>query len=161
MKVLYSWLCEYLNNPPDFDSLISNLTKIGFSVDEVKKIGVDAEGVITAKVLKKEKHPNADKLSLCEVFDGSNTYTVVCGAKNVDAGQVVPLALAGAKIGGGTLKKAKIRGVESNGMICSAQELGLEENSEGIMVLDSDTPLGLDIKKIYNTDYVFELEITP
>jgi len=161
MKVLYSWLCEYLNNPPDFDSLISNITKIGFSVDDVKKIGVDAEGVVTAKVLKKEKHPNADKLSLCEVSDGSNAYTVVCGAKNVEAGQVVPLALAGAKLGGGVLKKAKIRGVESNGMICSAQELGLEENSEGIMVLDPKTPLGLDIKKIYNPDYVFELEITP
>ncbi len=159
MKVVYSWLCDYLEEKPDFDTVISNLTKIGFSVENVIKIGADCEDVVTAKVLKKEKHPNADRLSLCEVSDGKEIYKVVCGAPNVEEGQIVPFARVGARLKDITLKKAKIRGVESNGMICSAEELGLEEKSNGILVLDSNIEVGKDIKEIFHYDIIIELEI--
>ena len=161
MKISYNWLCEYLKEKPDFNKIVENLTRIGFSVDDIVIIGADADNVVTAKVLKKEKHPNADRLSVCEVYDGSSNYTVVCGAPNVDEGQIVPFARVGARLKNVILKKARIRGVESNGMICSGAEIGIEEESDGIMVLPSNTPLGVDIKNIFPQDYIFELEITP
>lgn len=161
MKVLYSWLSSYLKNPPDFNTTISNLSRIGFGIDEVVKLGVEAQNVCTAKVLEKKKHPNADKLFLCKVTDGNEVFDVVCGAKNVDVGQIVPFAKVGAKLGEMVIKKTKIRGIESNGMICSKSELGLGKELEGIMVLDPDTKIGVDIRDIFPTDYVFELEITP
>ncbi|MEF3279859.1 MAG: phenylalanine--tRNA ligase subunit beta [Elusimicrobiota bacterium] len=161
MRVVYSWLVDYLKEKPAFDVVISNLSKIGFSIENIQNIGVSCENVVVAKVIKKEKHPNADKLSLCQVTDGKESYQVVCGAKNVAEGQVVPFAKIGAKLGKIIIKKAKIRGVESCGMICSGQELGLEEKSEGIMVLDEKIELGKDLKELFPPDYVFELEITP
>jgi phenylalanyl-tRNA synthetase beta chain len=161
MKLIYSWILDYLYDKPDFNTLANNLTRIGFSVEDIVSTGADCENVVVAKVLKKEKHPNADRLSLCEVFDGSSNYTVVCGAKNVEAGQTVAFARVGARLGKDILKKAKIRGVESSGMICSKQELGLEEKSDGIMVLNSDYKLGTEVREIFKPDFVFELEITP
>jgi len=161
VKISYKWLCEYLKEKPDFNKLVSDLSRIGFSIDDVSVVGADTDNVVTAKVLKKEKHPNADRLSVCEVFDGKTNYTVVCGAPNVCEGQVVCFARVGSRLKDITLKKAKIRGVESNGMICSGSEIGIEEKSDGILVLPQDTPLGIDLKQIFPLDYVFELEITP
>lgn len=162
MKVIFSWLNEYIEEKLDFKTVCNQLSRIGFSVDDVVNLGVNAEGVIVGEILKIEKHPNADRLSLCEVNTGDKIHRVVCGAKNIAVGQKVPLATVGAKLPGGVLKKAKIRGLESEGMICSASELGLEGyDSSGIMVLDNDVEIGRDIREIFKEDYVFELEITP
>ncbi len=161
MKLVYLWLCDYLPEKPPVEKIISDLKKLGFGVESVVKIGPDCEGVVTAKVLKVEKHPNADRLSICKVKTLDCEYDVVCGAKNVREGIIVPFALVGAVIKGNVLKKAKIRGVESNGMICSGAEIGLEEESDGIMVLDDSLPIGKDIREIFETDYIIDLEITP
>ncbi|MEW6041774.1 MAG: phenylalanine--tRNA ligase subunit beta, partial [Elusimicrobiota bacterium] len=129
----------------------------------LKKKGPCFDGVTTGQILKIEKHPNADRLSLCEVNTGSKLFKVVCGAKNIAVGQIVPFASVGAVLTTGVLKKAKIRGIESEGMICSAQELGLEEDSGlNILVLPEDTPVGLDALKLFpKTDYIFEFEMLP
>lgn len=163
MKFSFSWIKEYLVEDISFEEFKNNITRLGFGIDLVEKNGVEAENVFSAQILKIEKHPNADKLSLCEVTTGKEIYKVVCGAKNIYEGQKVPLALVGAKLPEGVIKKAKIRGIESNGMICSAKELGLKGYDEtGILELDKDIPLGIDIREIFQkTDYTFELEITP
>ena len=119
--------------PPE--ELQSKLARIGLKMESVSRTGAAFEGVTVGRILKIEKHPNADKLSLCEVDLGSGTMRVVCGAGNIAEGQKILFARVGAKLSGGELKKAKIRGVESEGMICSAAELGLEGDSSGIMVL--------------------------
>lgn len=161
MKINYSWLCEYLEEKPKLDDVIYNLKKIGFGIESIERIGVNCDKVITAKILEVKKHPNADKLSLCRLTTGSIEYEVVCGAPNVKEGLVVPLALVGARLGDITIKKAKIRGIESNGMICSAEELGLEKKSDGIMVLNNNIPLGREIKDFFEEDYIIDIEITP
>ena len=116
-----------------------------------------------AKALDVRKHPNADKLSLVDVDFGSGTTTVVCGAPNVVAGMVVPYAPSGATLPGGfTLERRKIRGVVSDGMLCSPQELGLGDDHSGILGLDADTELGADIRDVLGlNEIVFDLAITP
>lgn len=162
MKIDYLWLCEYLSEKPAIDEVVSNLKKIGFGVESVKRIGADCENVITAKVLEVKKHPNADRLSICRVTTGGDEYEVVCGASNVKEGIKVPFALVGARVKDVVIKKARIRGVESNGMICSAYELGLEEKaSSGIMILDDEIPLGRDIREFFKDNYLLDIEITP
>ena len=123
----------------------------------------DLTGVVTAEVKAVEPHPNADRLRVCQVYDGDSTLTVVCGAPNVAAGQRVPLAKVGAVLPGGfAIKPAKLRGVDSNGMICSERELGLGDGHDGIMVLPEDTPLGIPIVQALGLDdSVLELEIYP
>ena len=161
MKVDYLWLCDYLKHRPPIDELIYNLKKIGFGIESVKRFSVDCSNVITAKVVSVEKHPNADRLKICHLTTGKDEYDVVCGASNVEKGLVVPLALVGARVKDITIKRSKIRGVESNGMICSAEELGLEERSDGILTLDENTPLGVDIRDLFEEDYIIDIEITP
>ena len=114
------------------------------------------------RILKIEKHPNADKLSLCEVDFGSGVTRVVCGAKNIAEGQKILFARVGAKLAGGELKKAKIRGVESEGMICSAPELGLEGDSSGILVLPESSPVGADARTLFEKpDLLLDIEMLP
>ncbi len=163
MKTLYSWLKEFSPDLPPFENLGPILSSLGFSIDAVEKIGLDADGVVVGEILKIERHPNADRLSLCEVSTGGEIKKVVCGAKNIAVGQKIPLALIGARLPEGILKKAKIRGIESEGMICSAAELGLSGyDNSGILVLDSNLKPGTDLKTIFDKpDYVFDLEITP
>ncbi|MCX7905644.1 MAG: phenylalanine--tRNA ligase subunit beta [Elusimicrobiales bacterium] len=161
MKIVYSWLCEYFESKPDIDFLVTTLKKLGFGVESIQKIGPDCRGVVTAKVLEVKKHPNADRLKVCRVSTGSEEYEVVCGASNVKEGIIVPFATVGAKLKDSILKKAKIRGIESCGMICSASEIGIEDNSDGIMILDENLQLGVDINDIFSRDYIFDIEITP
>lgn len=163
MRVSLNWVKKFLNiEGLDIKDIADRLTMSGLEVEsiETKKSPV---GVVVGKVLKKEKHPNADKLSLCIVSDGMDEYQVVCGAQNVDEGQTVPFAKIGAELPNGMkIKDAKLRGIESKGMICSAAELGLEEESSGIMVLSDDCKLGEDINKYIETgDTVFEINVTP
>ena len=161
MKISYNWLKKFV----DFDlppgELARLLTSIGVETS-VLSSGHSFSGVVSAKVLDAQKHPNADKLSLCSVTDGSNNYSVVCGAPNVAAGQIVALSKIGAVLPGNfEIKKTKIRGVESEGMICSESELALKEKSEGILVLPENTPLGVPLEEILgDSDSVLEIEIT-
>ncbi|KAA0257011.1 phenylalanine--tRNA ligase subunit beta [Deferribacter autotrophicus] len=164
MKVSYSWLSDFIDiKSIDPKDLVDKLTMSGLEVEELI-IKEKVENVVFGKVLEKVKHPDADKLSICKVYDGLETYQVICGAANVEAGQIVPFAKIGAKLPIGLkIKKAKIRGVESYGMICSAAELGLEEKSDGIMVLNvSEDKLGENVSDYLGLeDVILDISITP
>jgi phenylalanyl-tRNA synthetase beta chain len=137
MKLPMSWLHEWLEFDAPAESVAEALTTRGFYVEDVEVRGRSFPGVVVARVLEVNKHPNADKLSLCRVDGGSGELRVVCGAPNVKAGMWVPLATVGAKLPGGvTIKKSKIRGEESEGMLCSARELEISDEHEGILDLE-------------------------
>lgn len=170
MRVSYKWLQEYVDIPVSPEELAERLTFSGVAVENIEYLGKDIEKVVTAKVEKIERHPNADKLVVCSVNCGqAENLQIVTGAPNVAEGQIVALALVGAKLPGGIkIGKSKLRGVESAGMVCSAQELGLDpkgfppDQQEGIIVLPEGTPLGEDIKKVLGLDdVILELELTP
>ena len=162
MKIVYSWLCEYLENPPAAEEIIAKLNRIGLKVESTEKTGPDFTGVIAAKIIAIDAHPNADKLHIVTVERGDGTQKLVCGAQNIAVGQTVPLATLGAKLPGGVLKKAKIRGVESEGMLCSCSELGVPGDPSGILMLPTDTPLGTDVRTLYpKGELVMEVEILP
>src|SRR5579872_6853627 len=136
MNVLYQWLKEFVPLEISPEETAAVLSRLGFEVASVKRLGGTMENIVTAEVRACNRHPNADRLSVCTVFDGQQELQVVCGAPNVRAGLRVPFARVGALLPNGErLKAAKLRGVESQGMICSAAELGLEEKSDGIMIL--------------------------
>lgn len=161
MKISYNWLRDIVDFDLSPQELCHTLTSLGVETSVISG-GVQWKGVITAKVVDRQKHPNADKLSICRVNDGNKEYEIVCGAKNVEAGQIIPLAVLGAVLPGDfVIKPAKIRGVASEGMICSEQELGLKAESDGIMVLGEDTPLGKNLEDVLGeADTILEIEIT-
>lgn len=170
MQVSYRWLKELVDIELSAQELAEKMTRSGVVVEHVIPTNKGVEGVVVARVLEKVKHPEADKLSICQVTtDGENKIQVVCGAPNVAAGLVIPFATVGASLPEGMkIKKAKLRGVESNGMICSAKELGIEldkippEQKEGILVLPENTPLGIPITEVLELDdYILELDLTP
>src|SRR5690606_4126633 len=133
-KISERWLREWVDPAVDTDELVKRITMAGLEVDGVEVACGPFTDVVVAEVVTREPHPDADKLSLCQVSDGSQTYQIVCGALNVRAGLKVPLARIGTELGGGLrIKKAKLRGVESFGMLCSAEELGMAENAEGLL----------------------------
>ena len=161
MKISYNWLKNFVDFDLKPEELCKVLTFLGIETSIVGG-GIKWVGVITAKVLEKQKHPNADRLSVCKVNDGIKDYQIVCGAPNVDVGQIIPLAKVGAVLPGNfVIKSSKIRGVSSEGMICSEEELGLKESSYGIMILPKDTPLGKKIEEVLGElDIFLEIEIT-
>src|SRR5437016_4084385 len=137
MKLPLSWLREWIDTEAPAETVAEALTTRGFYVEGIEKHGVSFPGVVIARVLEVRKHPNADKLSLCRVDSGAGELSVVCGAPNVRAGMMVPLATAGAKLPGGlTIRRSKIRGEESQGMLCSARELAISDEHEGILDLE-------------------------
>jgi len=149
IKAPLSWLREYCHIPWPVKELTERLTLAGLEIDAVDVIGGEYENMVIGSVMTAERHPNADRLSLCTVDIGSETLEIVCGAPNVAAGQRVPVALVGARLPGGmTIKKARIRGIESNGMICSEAELNLSDEQDGIMILDHDAPVGQPLKTV-------------
>ncbi|MBI5625048.1 MAG: phenylalanine--tRNA ligase subunit beta [Elusimicrobia bacterium] len=161
MKISFNWLKERVGVECGAIELADMLPRLGIGAESIESLGPAFTGVVTAEVLAKDKHPNADRLSLCQVSDGSRTYSVVCGAPNVAAGQKVPFARVGAVLPGGKLSKAKIRGVESEGMICSCKELSLEGDASGIMVLDPATKAGQDFAALLGgSDTILDVEIT-
>ena len=148
MRFSEAWLRELVNPEIDTDALSHQLSMAGLEVDSVEKAAPEFHGVVIGEVLTKEQHPDADKLSVTTVDVGEDErLQIVCGAKNVASGMRVPVAIVGAELPGGfKIKKAKLRGVQSSGMICSASELGLADSSEGIMPLPADAPVGADFR---------------
>ncbi len=165
MQLSESWLRHYAN-PPSLSSeaLAHALTMAGLEVESVEPVAPPFTGVVVARVVSVAKHPNADKLSVCEVDVGAAApLTIVCGAPNVAAGLRVPCARVGAVLPGDfRIKEAKMRGVESHGMLCSARELGLSEESSGLLVLAPDAPVGEDIRRALSLDdQRFTIKLTP
>jgi len=148
---------------PSSEQLAKDLTMVGLEVESVDKKGEGIGEVVVAKVLECEKHPNADRLSLCKLTDGKDTYQVVCGAKNVRKDLLIAFAPIGSELPGGfKLKPIKIRGTDSQGMICSEKELRLSEESEGIMELDAGLEIGKPlIEALGLDDVVLDVSITP
>jgi phenylalanyl-tRNA synthetase beta chain len=163
MKVSYNWLKELVEFNISPEKLSDQLTMIGLEAAGITRLGQQINKVVVAQVLTIEPHPAADKLTVCKVFDGKSELVIVCGAKNIKVGDKVPLALAGASLPGGVkINKTVIRGTESNGMLCSEKELGLSEESSGILILDAKSLPGEDIKKILGQDdIILEVELTP
>jgi phenylalanyl-tRNA synthetase beta chain len=163
MRVALGWLAEFVDVPPA-EALAERLTTAGIEIESIERTGPDLSAVRVGRVVAREKHPDADKLSLCRVDVGEGEpLEIVCGAPNVAAGQKVAVALAGAELPGGLrIKKSKIRGVVSNGMICSARELGLSDDHEGILVLDPSANVGTPLPEVMRIgDVVFDFELTP
>ncbi|SDJ33388.1 phenylalanine--tRNA ligase subunit beta [Billgrantia gudaonensis] len=165
MKFSEQWLREWVSPQLDVQGLADQITMAGLEVDAIEPAAALFSGVVVGEVVSKEPHPNADKLSLCQVEDGSGEPAqVVCGAPNVAAGQKVPFARVGAVLPGDfKINKAKLRGVESRGMICSASELGMaEETSSGILELPASAPVGEDFRTwIGLDDHCIEVDLTP
>ncbi|VAW80982.1 Phenylalanyl-tRNA synthetase beta chain [hydrothermal vent metagenome] len=163
MKFSEAWLREWVN--PDLDSaaLAEQLTMAGLEVDSTEPVAADFDGVRIAEVISVEPHPDADKLRVCSVSVGDiEPLQIVCGASNVRAGMKVPLATIGGYIGDMRLKKAKLRGLPSHGMLCSASELGLSDEREGLMDLPDDAPVGEDLRVYLNLDDVsIDIDLTP
>ena len=158
MKVAIDWLSDHVDLSGYSDAELDNLlTFAGIEVEGIKSM---PEKVVVANIKSSEKHPDADKLSVCMVDDGTESLRqIVCGAKNYQVGDNVPLALPGATLGAGfTIKKGKLRGIESNGMLCSAKELGGEDDS-GLWILPADCKPGAPLLGIFSA--IFDLEITP
>jgi len=165
MRVPFSWLREYCDPGLDAGELAERLAMTGTEVERVALLGPPAaDGFVVGRVLERQKHPDADRLSVCTVDTGDGEpRTIVCGAPNVDVGQTVPVALPGATMpGGAKLGKAKLRGVESHGMILSAAELEIAEESAGILVLDDGPAPGTPLGEVLPVaEPVLELEVTP
>lgn len=163
MKLSLSWLNEFLPLTQSVPEIVEALTFAGIEVEDVQQRGADFDKIIVAQIDSFEPHPNADRLSVCRVNDGSSLpRQVVCGAKNFRTGDKVPLALPGALLPGGVkIKASKLRGVESEGMLCSSKELNLAEDSTGLLILPDDTPIGAPLSDIFPPDTVLEVEVTP
>ena len=164
MRILLSWLNEYISLPYSPSEIAKMLTMIGLEVDHYETIGDQLQDIVVGSVLETVRHPQADQLILATVSDGVEIYQIVCGASNCRAGIKTALARIGAKVGSGEqalkIKKAKIRGIESFGMLCSASELGLSEDGEGILELPNDLQLGTSLAEIY-ADTFFDISLTP
>ena len=164
MKFSEAWLREWVNPPVSTEQLADQLSMAGLEVDSVEPVAGEFEGVVVGEVLSREQHPNADKLSLCAVDAGQDEpLQIICGAANVAAGMKVPVAVVGARLPGDfRIKKAKLRGVESQGMICSAAELGLAESSVGIMPLPADAVVGRVFRDFLQLDdKAIDVDLTP
>ena len=164
MKFTWKWLLDHLETDRDLTQILETLPKLGLEVSSVINLAEDLKNFISVEIKEIKKHPNADKLNICKVFDGKFTYQVVCGAPNVKLGMKSVFANVGTFIPGLNLKlmKGKIRGQESFGMLCSEKELTLSENHDGIIELDAKSELGLPVADIIDiNDPIIEIEITP
>lgn len=163
MKFSEQWLREWVNPSITTDELESLLSLSGLEVDGVEKAAKDFSGVVVGEIISAEQHPNADKLQVCSVSDGTETFQVVCGAANARAGLKTAFAKVGAVLPGDfKIKKAKLRQVESFGMLCAEDELGISDDHGGIMELAADAPVGADLREYLNLDdSIIEVDLTP
>lgn len=163
MKVLIKWLKEYVDISETPKQIAEMLTMSGLEVESITNFKDEFKNIKTAKILSVVPHPDADKLNICDVSLGDSVVKVVCGAPNVLVGQNVIIATPGAQLTVGKIEKTVIRGVESNGMLCSEKELGLALHSDGIAVLPDGTQPGMDLWQLYPEidDYIIDISITP
>jgi phenylalanyl-tRNA synthetase beta chain len=163
MKFPESWLREHVTVAASRDELSARLTAIGLEVEDAQVIGEGLDGVVVAEILSCEKHPEADRLQVCQVATGAGTVQIVCGAPNARPGLKAPLAQVGANLPGGiAIKAAKLRGVDSQGMLCSAKELGVDPDASGLLELPADAPVGTKLADFLGLpDAAFELKLTP
>ncbi|QSH40620.1 phenylalanine--tRNA ligase subunit beta [Lentisphaerota bacterium ZTH] len=167
MKVSYNWLKEYVKIDCGIDELAEKMTMAGIEVEAIETAKLIPDGIVVGEILERNQHPNADKLSVCKVFDGKDELQIVCGAPNCDAGKKVPLATIGTVFVDPEsgkefkIKKGKLRGEKSFGMLCSSDELGLDGDHSGLMELDAEHPAGTPLGEIFAGDTVFDVEITP
>ncbi len=162
MKFSEAWLREYVNPELTTRQLVDQLTMAGLEVDGFEPVASKFSKVVVGEILNVESHPDADKLVVCRVSSGAEEHQVVCGAPNARAGIKIPFALIGAKLEDFKIKKAKLRGVESFGMLCSERELGLSDRHEGLMELPNDAPVGDDIREYLKLDdAIIDLDLTP
>ena len=177
MKVTLNWLKQYVDFNWSPEELTERLTMLGLEVEGVQKIAAAFDGIVVAQVVTRDKHPHADKLSVCRVNDGAGGRQIVCGAQNFQAGDKVPLILPGASLPlkpgdkePFTIKVGKIRSVESHGMLCSHEELGLDPESighkkeDGLLILRADAPVGQPLAEYLGrrgSDVIYDLEVTP
>ncbi|MDH5392510.1 MAG: phenylalanine--tRNA ligase subunit beta [Gammaproteobacteria bacterium] len=163
MKFSEQWLREWANPSINVKDLADQITMAGLEVDSVDPVAGEFNGVVVAEIISLEKHPDADKLNVCQVNNGAEVIQIVCGAANARPGLKAPLALTGANLPGDfKIKKSKLRGVESFGMLCAEKELGMAESSDGLMELPSDASVGMDIREYLQLDdQTIEIDLTP
>lgn len=164
MKFSESWLREWVNPSVDTTELVAQLTMAGLEVDAVEPVAPEFSGVVVGQITSVEQHPNADKLRICQVAGGTEVNTqVVCGAPNAREGLKIPFATVGAKLPGDfKIKKAKLRDVESFGMLCGPDEVGLGDSSDGLWELPTDAPVGVDLREYLKLDdHIIEVDLTP
>ncbi|QKE63500.1 phenylalanine--tRNA ligase subunit beta [Aquipseudomonas campi] len=163
MKFSEQWLRSWVNPPVSRDELVARLSMVGLEVDSVTPAAGEFSGIVIGEILSTEQHPDADKLRVCQVSNGSESFQVVCGAPNARSGIKIPFAMIGAELPGDfKIKKAKLRGVESNGMLCSASELQISDDNSGLMELAADAPVGGNIRDYLGLDDAsIELGLTP
>lgn len=162
MKISRNWLENYISSDKTDDQLVDMFTQLGLECT-VSSYKNNFSGIYVGKVVKCKKHPNADKLKLCEIAVGNDIKEIICGAPNIKKGLTVPVAIIGSKVGDLNIKKVKIRDIFSNGMVCSGKELGINNDHTGIMILDDKLNSGMDIIKALNLeeDSIFDFDITP
>lgn len=163
MKFSENWLRSHVPTTVSRDELSAVLTAIGLEVEEVTDLGAKLDHVVVARIVSAERHPEADRLQICQVDAGQGEHLqIVCGAPNARAGLVAPLAMIGAKFGDFLIKAAKLRGVDSNGMLCSAKELGLDSDASGLFELPDDAPVGQSLVEYLGLpDASIEIKLTP
>ena len=162
MKISRNWLTNYISSDKTDNQLVNMFTQLGLECT-VSHYKNNFSDVLIGKVIKCVKHPNADKLKLCEIDLGSKVEEIICGAPNIKKGLTVPVAIIGSKVGNFKIKKVKIRDVYSNGMVCSGKELGINDDQDGIMILDDNLIAGKNIVEALNLeeDSIFDFDITP
>jgi phenylalanyl-tRNA synthetase beta chain len=163
MKFSVNWLREFVELPSSVGELAKLLTLAGIEIVGIEKRGANFDKVVVARITASSQHPNADRLSVCQVDGGGGqTRQIVCGAKNYKVGDKVPLALPGAVLANDLkIKSSKLRGVESEGMLCSGKELALSEESDGLLILSPDAKIGRPIGSLFPDDTILDVEITP
>src|SRR5213594_2331034 len=163
MKFSINWLREFVDLPESAEEIADLLTRAGVETENIETRGAKIDKVIVSQITASSRHPNADRLTVCEVHEGSGTKRqIVCGATNYKVGDKVPLALPGTKLPNGTeIRKSKLRGVESEGMLCSAIELGLGSDAAGLLILSPEAKIGAPISDLFPSDTILDVEITP
>ena len=168
MLAPYSWLKDYVEIDIKPKELADKMTMSGTKVEKIEYLGKEINKVVVGKILEINKHPNADRLLVTKVDIGKEVIQIVTGAKNINEGDYIPVALVGSTLPGGLeIKKSKLRGVESYGMMCSAEELKLDINNlpkeqiEGIYIFPERLPIGKDVKEVFGlNEAIFEFELT-
>lgn len=164
MRIPLNWLRDYVDFPDDVDALCDKLTMLGLEIESVERPGDAVQKVVVGKILEISKHPDADNIVVCKTDVGQGEpLQICCGAKNMKVGDKVPTAVIGASLPNGmSISRKKMRGVESQGMMCAADELGLGEDHDGLLILSPDAPVGKDVRPILGLDdVILEIEVTP